>query len=208
MIEIYEGVIYRENFKISPFRRVIEKLFTFKEKYKYEKKIMQALIKLVMNSFNSVQIRREFNESFYCKSQNWMKTEYYENVLGYWKVSMGNYIVKFKEEDGLDDDIDVKNILTEHLGAFILSNSTRVMNNFIRKVDGFYSNIVYYTDTDSLYIEKKYWDIFDEAGLVGDNLCQGKNDYKSGVVLYGLFLAPEIKYSKEINKGNWYYRRA
>ena len=27
VIEIYEGVIYRENFKVSPFRRVIEKLF-------------------------------------------------------------------------------------------------------------------------------------------------------------------------------------
>ena len=27
VVEIYEGVIYRENFKISPFRRAIEKLF-------------------------------------------------------------------------------------------------------------------------------------------------------------------------------------
>ena len=27
VIEIYEGVIYRENFKIVPFRKVIEKLF-------------------------------------------------------------------------------------------------------------------------------------------------------------------------------------
>ena len=25
VIEIYEGVLYRENFKISPFRKVIEK---------------------------------------------------------------------------------------------------------------------------------------------------------------------------------------
>ena len=27
VIESYEGVIYRENFKISPFRKIIEKLF-------------------------------------------------------------------------------------------------------------------------------------------------------------------------------------
>ena len=27
VIEIYEGVLYRENFKISPFRKVTEKLF-------------------------------------------------------------------------------------------------------------------------------------------------------------------------------------
>ena len=27
VIEIYEGVIYRENFRVSPFRKVIDKLF-------------------------------------------------------------------------------------------------------------------------------------------------------------------------------------
>ena len=37
-IEIYEGVIYRDNFKISPFRKVIEKLFALRQKCKNEKK--------------------------------------------------------------------------------------------------------------------------------------------------------------------------
>ena len=37
VIEIYERVIYRENFKISPFRKVTEKLFAFRQKYKDEK---------------------------------------------------------------------------------------------------------------------------------------------------------------------------
>ena len=32
VIEIYEGVIYRENFKVSPFRKVIEKLFALRQK--------------------------------------------------------------------------------------------------------------------------------------------------------------------------------
>ena len=36
VIEIYEGVIYRENFMKSPFRKVIEKTFTLKQKYKDE----------------------------------------------------------------------------------------------------------------------------------------------------------------------------
>ena len=31
-IEIYEGVFYRENFKISPFRKVFEKLFALYQK--------------------------------------------------------------------------------------------------------------------------------------------------------------------------------
>ena len=34
VVEIYEGVLYRENFKVSPFRKVIEKLFALRQKYK------------------------------------------------------------------------------------------------------------------------------------------------------------------------------
>ena len=33
IIQIYEGVYYRKNFKISPFRKVIEKLFALRKKY-------------------------------------------------------------------------------------------------------------------------------------------------------------------------------
>ena len=36
VIEIYEGVICRENFKVSPFRKVIDKLFALRQKYKDE----------------------------------------------------------------------------------------------------------------------------------------------------------------------------
>ena len=68
------------------------------------------------------------------------------------------------------------------------------MNNFIRETNGFYKNSIYYEDTDSLYIEKKYLDVFDKANLVGENLGQGKNDYRTGGIFYGLFLAPKINY--------------
>ena len=34
MIELYETVNYRENFKISPFREIIETLFVLRQKYK------------------------------------------------------------------------------------------------------------------------------------------------------------------------------
>ena len=36
VIQIHESLIYRENFKISPFKKVNEKLFTFRQKYKDE----------------------------------------------------------------------------------------------------------------------------------------------------------------------------
>ena len=201
VIEIYEGVIYRENFKVSPFRKVIEKLFASRQEYKDKKNdLMQGLIKLIMNSLYGVQIRKDINESYHCKSETWMKTEFDENVLDYWKLPNGNYIVKMKGDDGLDDDCDVKNTLPAVLGAFILSNSKRIMNNFIREINGFYNNSIYYTDCDSLYIEKKYWGVLDKANLVGKKLCQGKNDYETGGIFYGLFLAPKIKYCLTIDE--------
>ena len=36
--------------------------------------------------------------------------------------------------------------------------------------------------------------MLDKANLVGKNLCQGKNEYKTGGIFYGLFLAPKMKY--------------
>ena len=34
VIEIYEGVIYRKNFKIPPVRKIIEKMFTLRQSTK------------------------------------------------------------------------------------------------------------------------------------------------------------------------------
>ena len=50
VFEIYEGVFYRENFKVSPFREVIDKLLALREKYKDENNdVMQLLVKFLMN---------------------------------------------------------------------------------------------------------------------------------------------------------------
>ena len=59
-------------------------------------------------------------------------------------------------------------------------------------IGGLETNTVFYTDADSLYIEKKHWDVLAKAKLVGENLCRGKNDYKNGGIFYGLFLTPKI----------------
>ena len=201
VVEIYEGVIYRENFKITPFRKVIGKLFALRQKYKDEgNDVMQLLVKLLMNSFYGEQIRKDIEEKFLCKSQMWMETEYDERVKGYWKISGIDYIVKMIDDKGLEDEVKKLNTMPLHLGALVLSNSKRIMNNFIHAIGGFYTNDVYYTDTDSLYIENKHWDKLDKAGLIGKSLRQGKNDYKDGGIFYGLFLAPKIKNCLTINK--------
>ena len=98
VIGTFEGVIFRENFKISPLRKVTEKLFALRKKYKDERDgLMQNLIKLVMNSLYGVQTRKDIKNFYKCKTQPWMETEYGDNVLDYWKLPNGNYIVKFKK---------------------------------------------------------------------------------------------------------------
>ena len=92
-----------------------------------------------------------------------------------------------------------------HLGVFVLSNSNRNMNNFLHAIGGFYTNEIYYEDTDSMYIENKHWGKLDEAGLVGKNLLQGKNVYKNGGFLRIVFSTEnEILFN---HKKIWCYRR-
>ena len=106
VVEIYEGVIYRENFKVSPFRKVIDILFKLRQKYKDEgNEVMELLVKLLMNSLYGEQIRKDIEEKFACKSEMWMQTEYDERVKDYWKISNINYIVKMIDDAGLEDEI-------------------------------------------------------------------------------------------------------
>ena len=93
---------------------------------------------------------------------------------------MVTILSKLKDYAGLEDKVKKVNTMPLHLGVFVKSNSKRIMNNFIHANNGFYTNGVYCTDTDSLYIENKHWQKFDRAGLVGKNQLQGKTDFKEG----------------------------
>ena len=42
--------------------------------------------------------------------------------------------------------------------------------------------------------------MLDKAILVGKNLCQGKNNYKTGGIFYGLFLALKKKFCLNVNE--------
>ena len=201
VVEIYEGVIYRKNFKSPPFRNFIKELFDLRKKYKNEgSDILQNLVKLIMNSIYGQTIRKDIEEEYLCKSRHWMETEFDDRVKDYWRLPNGKYIVKLTLDEGVDTDVEEKNCMPSQLGAFILSNSKRIMNNFVRCIDGFKNNNVYYQDTDSLYIEKKHWNKLNENGLVGNDLLQGKNDYEDGGIFYSLFLAPKVKYCLTINE--------
>ena len=187
--EVFEGAFYRENFKVSPFRKVIDKLFVLRQKYKKENNdVMQLLVKLIMNALYGEFLRNDITECYECKSEACMMSEYDERVLDYHKINDGNYIMKLKDDDGLEFDVEKVNTLPLQLAAFLLSDGKRILNNFIHAIIGFYTNYVYYTDTDSLYNERKHWENLDKAGLIEKNFLQGEIDYKDGGSWYGLFL--------------------
>ena len=112
VIEIYEGVLYRENFKLNPFEKVNDNLFTLRQKYKDERNdVMQLLVKLNMNALFGEFLRKDITESYQCKPEMWMMTEYDERVLDYQKIIYGNYIVKMKDDEGFQDLVEKANTL-------------------------------------------------------------------------------------------------
>ena len=59
VIEIYEGVIYREIFEINPFEKVIDNLFASRQKYEDEgNDVMQLLVKLILNALYGDFLRK------------------------------------------------------------------------------------------------------------------------------------------------------
>ena len=65
VIEIFEGVIYREKYKVSPFKKVIDEIFELRQKYKEENiEVMQLLVKLTMNSLYGEFLRKDILESY------------------------------------------------------------------------------------------------------------------------------------------------
>ena len=200
-LDVTKVLFIGENSKYHHLEKLFNNLFAVRQKYKKEKNdVRQLLVKLLMNSLYEENIRKDIEEKFACKSEAWMMTEYDERVEDYWKISNSNNIVIMIDDPGLEDELKKVDTVPLHLAAFVLSNSERILNNFIQAINGFYTNDVCYTDTDSLYIENKHWDKLDRVRLVGKNLLQGKNDYKERGIFYGLFLAPKRNYCLTINK--------
>ena len=79
-----------------------------------------------------------------------------------------------------------------HLGRYLLGHSKRLRNNISREIDGFYSDNIYYGDTDSAYIHEKHSSILAEKGFVGKIRGIGKNDYGNAGIFNAWFLALQI----------------
>ena len=125
-----------------------------------------------------------------------MGVQFDVRVKEWFPLKNGNSIVKSEDDNGFDDYDKAKSINTMpfHFGSFILSHSEPVLNEAINQIVGIYDNSIYYTDTDSGYIHKKYWSNLVDNGFLGKSLGLGKIDYGKLGKIYAWFLDPKIKY--------------
>ncbi|ESO99323.1 hypothetical protein LOTGIDRAFT_158410 [Lottia gigantea] len=197
IIKILDGIVYEENFKSPPYRDYILILRNLRNTYKREGNIVGSnCMKLLGNSLYGKSIQKDINTSRHLWSEATLKANFDSHVKSYEKVNDSQYIVEMNEEEKEFIPPKSTRLTPCHLGSFVLSHSKKIMNNFIHVIDGFYKPEIYYTDTDSLYISSNNWDKLNEAGLVSENdYCKGKNDYGDGGIIFGLYLAPKVKYN-------------
>ena len=197
VLEFYEGFIC-DNLEFNPFYNFIIDMTAKRNYYKKQgKNILQSMRKAVYLATYGGCIRRDINENFKCVTENWMNTEFDYRVENWFPLENGNFMVNMSDHDGIDDNGISKKINSQtfHLGSFILSHSKRLMSDVILTLDGFRNHKIYYGDTDSVYIHKNDYNILIDQGLIGKDLGQSKNGYgDSAGIVYGLFLAPKVKY--------------
>ena len=196
ILDVYEG-FFCHNLEFNPYTEFVTDMFQKRDLFKSQgKDLLQNLAKKIGLSVYGGNIRKDINEEYKCVTENWMRENFDDRVKEWFPLKNGNLIVKLEDDQGVDDYDKAKSINTmpSHFGSTILSHSKRLMNNVFNEIDAFYNNIIYYTDTDSGYIHKKYWKKLDEKGYVGKKLGQGKNDYGDSGIFYAWFLAPKIKY--------------
>ncbi|ESO94420.1 hypothetical protein LOTGIDRAFT_175418 [Lottia gigantea] len=121
------------------------------------------------------------------------KNMFFQPIPAKDKITFTN---KEEIEEKETEDSKSTRLTPSHLGSFVLSHRKKIMNNFIHVINGFYKPEIYYTDTDSLYISSNNWKKLNRADLVSEkDYCKGKNDYGEGGIIFGLYLAPKVKYN-------------
>jgi hypothetical protein len=203
--------------KVSPFRTFIQKLFELRLKFKKEgNKVGDDMVKLLMNSLYGKTVQRDIDTQIFIWSTKTLKDNYDETILSRHKIQNDMWIVEKKKEkknidvsrqslkEGLVKSSKKEKTSSQvplHLGSFILAHSRRIMNNFLLAIDAYKNPRQHYGDTDSTYIGKKHYETLNKLNYVGGNLCQGKNDYGDGGIIFGLHEASKIKYGIVLNDG-------
>ena len=194
-LKIIEGVYYDSGFTTT-HQTVIEDLFNSRKQYKFEgNKVMDFCVKLIMNSSYGKLSQKPNNTKSVCKSLSEYSYVNKENIpvknYNYYKTYLSNNFDKIRKVE----HVDKFNVVIDeykpiynyknscHLGGIILSTSKQIMNKVMKVMDDNNINI-YYTDTDSIHLDKKdsrgLNDLFkNEYGndLIGNNMGQFHSDF-------------------------------
>ena len=140
------------------------------------KDLLQNVAKKIGLSVCGGNIRKDSNEENKCITEDWMRENFDDGVKEWFHLKNSILKVKLENDEGVDDYDKVKlvNLMPYLFGSFILSHSKRLKNEVINQIGGFYNNSIYNGDTDSMYIDKKYWSHLVDDGFVGKYIGLGK----------------------------------
>ena len=195
------GIIWKEfegffghNLEYNPYTELVTDMVEKRVLFKSQGKgLLQNLPKKIVLSVYVGNFRIDLNEEYKCVTETWMRENFDDVVKEWFRLKYDNLIVKLEDDKGVDDydKAKSKNTMPSHFGSYFLLHSKRLMNDVFNQIGGFCNISIYYTDTDSLYMRKKYWFCLVDNGFVGKSLGLGKNDYGNSGILYALFLAPK-----------------
>ena len=195
------GVMFNEGYN-TKIKEVVHKLYELRNKYKKENNPIQLVYKLMLNTIYGKTIQKPKDseilwrkDSTTCE-ENLIRT-FGESIQYISKPEDGKKLFKVKIRIGIVDHWSMP-----HCGSLVLSQSKRVMNNFLAE----YGEWIYYTDTDSIFIdEEKFLEIKNlQPELFGDELGQLKEEnHLSGDcvrIIKAMFLAPKVYWIREENE--------
>jgi hypothetical protein len=171
-------VLFVQEFESSAriFEHFVDTFYSKRLEYKRLKKnLFQTLCKLILNSSYGSLLLKPFDSIYKFISKETFHRDF-DETMELITISNGQYFVKYKNKCHHDNNRPI------YLGAFILSYSKVILNNYIAALNGFYDNTILYGDTDSVYIPKSSYTLLERAGLVGEQLGQCKNDYGDLVI--------------------------
>ena len=152
-----EGIINQGNSKVSLFKKVMEHLFGVKSKYEGEgNELIVDFAKLCLNSLSGESIKEGIDEEYIMKSENWLITNNDERAVGYEHLPKSEYVFNYQSDPGMYKIKEVEKKCAISLRIFFYHKVEKNYEKNAHEVDGFYSNKVYYQDTDSLNVHMDF----------------------------------------------------
>ena len=88
VIEIYEAILHRENYKLSLLENFVEKLFNLR--FKHRIKVLMKWNNVIKDTGNGLYGQTSSENIEYelkCVNKKWMESEYGTRVVEYWQLT-------------------------------------------------------------------------------------------------------------------------